>query len=74
MTLMNPNPASRKKASKNMITCQNCKTEFAADGRGKKLYCPTCSQKRRVELNRQTYQNRKNRTKGLSAFQNLVSS
>jgi predicted RNA-binding Zn-ribbon protein involved in translation (DUF1610 family) len=60
---MNPNPTSRKKASKNMITCQNCKIEFAADGRGKRLYCPECAKKRRVELNRQTYFKRKLRRK-----------
>jgi predicted RNA-binding Zn-ribbon protein involved in translation (DUF1610 family) len=61
MTLMNPNPFPHKKSQKNTRSCQNCKKEFAVDGRGKPLYCPTCARERRVELNRKTYFNRKNR-------------
>jgi len=66
VTLMNPK-STRVPWQKNTYTCHNCKTEFAADGRGKPLYCPNCAKKRRKHQNnqasKQAYHNKKNRTK-----------
>jgi predicted RNA-binding Zn-ribbon protein involved in translation (DUF1610 family) len=58
MTLMNPK-STRKAWQKNTRTCHDCNIEFVVDGRGKKLYCPECAGKRRIQLNRQTYHNRR---------------
>jgi hypothetical protein len=49
------------KGQKTMLTCLNCQKDYPKpNDRGKRLYCIECAAKRRQQLNKQTYYNRKN--------------
>lgn len=46
MTLMNPKPR-RNYHRKTILICPICRCSFTADGRGKRIFCKKCKDKKR---------------------------